>query len=285
MALRPRKGPIRPRGPIARPTLGPPPAATGVAAVRRALSIQGPPTGVSPRSWATLPAICGVLAAIPRNLRCFRRPPGRLAVRGPSPQPPDSRVRASFSRRPPAETPAWASSPKSSATDAASSVPLGGATERPCSIDSSAAKPWRGIGGSDDCGRLPSTGLGRACAARLGVFCGRVCAARLGAPRGRARAAASSAVGSDRAWDVGCGPVCPTTAGLARPAGAVSRAAARRALGRWGRVLGRLESTPGSRPGWTLSSPPVRGCVRAPRRSLRGSPVRGGLIRAQSSRT
>jgi hypothetical protein len=131
----------------------------------------------------------------------MRQPrPWEMRQRQPSEgQPPESLARASRNMRPPVDRPVWVSSPTRSTIAAASSAPLGGCTEWPASIMSSASKPWRGTGGS--------VGVDTRC---------------LGAAPALARGREA--------------------AGLA----AVCRAAARRALGRWGRVLGRLDSTPGS---------------------------------------
>ncbi len=95
-------------------------------------------------------------------------------------QPPASRVSASRSTRPPAESPVWASSPTSSTIEAASSLPLGGCTGRPSSIVSSDSKPWRGTGGSAGLGADTGFGgrPGRGPSASLGL-----CRGSLG-PRG-----------------------------------------------------------------------------------------------------
>lgn len=171
-------------------------------------------------------------------------------------QPPVIRVNASRSARPPAEIPVWASSPTRSTTDAASSPPLGGCTGRPISIASSDSKPWRGTGGS-----AGLDGLSRGLVVRGDVWAGRL---------GVARGLVVCAVG-ERAGRLGV---------VSARVAAVCRAAALRALGRWGRVLGRLDSTPAS------SAGPAGGeVVSARRRPPDRLSLLGGLMEwAQSSR-
>jgi hypothetical protein len=87
----------------------------------------------------------------------------------------------------------------------------------------------------------------------LGVGAGRVGAARLGFAAARAA----------RGWAVRAGEALRSGAwaeARSARAAALCRAAALRALGRWGRVLGRLDSTPGS------SAAPAEGDVWPVRR-------------------
>ncbi len=224
-------------------------------------------------------------------------------------QLPDSRVSASFSTRPPAETPACASSPTSSASEAARSVPLGGCTGRPGSISSSDAKPWRGTGGDPaGFGGPPLARLGGVFAAALadrlafvsgvvsaelealpsgaGAVAGREAVApRAGVPGAAASPGAALGAVATRAATFGVAAFGAVAFGAVASRAAVFRAVARRALGRWGRVLGRLESTPRSLPEGTISESSACARARARRLALRGSSALGGLMRAQSSRT
>jgi hypothetical protein len=177
-------------------------------------------------------------------------------VAGALSQPPASRVSASRSTRPLAESPVWASSPTSSTIDAANSPLLGGCTGRPISIASSASKPWLGTVGSGlgERGRAVAPALARRGEAAADRGCGAVEGCDgvdgLGAVEG---------LGWARGLGVRAGGVWAARLGFTEArsarAAAVCRARALRALGRWGRVLGRLDNTPGS------SGAPVAGRV------------------------
>jgi hypothetical protein len=197
----------------------------------------------------------------------YRRPLTNFAQNRDRPRPAGrtgdqesgSREKTSLSRRSPVESPAFASSPTISAAAEISSAPPGGATAP--SVSPSLSNPWRGAGSCS--GAFGRGGAGRFAArarfARTALDGRGVAGDAFAAAAAEDSVTASTArfsVARGFGWDFERAAVrlfAVGFAGLARvvlrgAAGSAlaSRAAARRALERCGRVRGRFASTPPS---------------------------------------
>ena len=194
--------------------MGPPSSATWAAEVRRAGEYIGLADGCAvqsrgrPVEAAPEPAVCGNSA---RRLVPDSLSPTAAGGRPSQRSPAEPRLGRARRRAPRPRSPARYRS--------------GAARDAPGSICSSASKPCGGTGGS--------TGLGAAFTVRFGRA--------VAAPFGRALAADSAGVVVSRVWRGSFAPGLALVFAVGpAEAAAVRRAAALRALGRWGRVLGRL---------------------------------------------